>query len=214
MPQPFVIFDLDGTVADSFTESLLAYNRVAPRLHLRQVHQDEVPALRRMGAGQLMQTLGIPMWKLPRLMIAVRADLHDHFHTVRPIPGIPDALRALAAAGCRMAMVTSNSEENVRNFLGRHHIEVFETVIAGASIFGKATRLKRLMRWSSADRATTAYIGDTVPDMRAAHDAGTKAVGVAWGFSDTAPLQMEQPDAILTSAEELVPVLSRLVGLT
>jgi beta-phosphoglucomutase-like phosphatase (HAD superfamily) len=37
MTRPFVIFDFDGTVADSFAESLLAYNRVAPRLRLRTV---------------------------------------------------------------------------------------------------------------------------------------------------------------------------------
>jgi phosphoglycolate phosphatase len=212
MPRPFVIFDFDGTVADSFAESLLAYNRVAPKLHLREVDEAEVPELRRMGAGQLMQTLGIPMWKLPRLMIAVRADLHDHFHAVNPVPGMADALHALEDAGYSMAMVTSNSEENVRNFLAKHHIEMFESIIAGASIFGKATRLRRLIRWASADRATTAYVGDTVPDMRAAHDAGVKAVGVAWGFMDTAPLAQEHPEALVSGADELVRELLRLVG--
>jgi phosphoglycolate phosphatase len=72
MGRSLAIFDFDGTVADSFVESLLAYNRVAPRLRLRRVAEAEVAELRRMGAGQLMAVLGIPMWKLPRLMIAAR----------------------------------------------------------------------------------------------------------------------------------------------
>ena len=211
MAHPFVIFDFDGTVADSFTESLLAYNRVAPRLRLRSVREAEIPELRRMGAGQLMHALGIPMWKLPRLMIAVRADLHDHFHSVKPVPGIAEAIRGLHQADCHLAIVTSNSEENVRNFLGRHGMEGFDTVVAGASIFGKATRLRRLIRTARADRATSVYIGDTVPDIRAAREAGTLAVAVAWGFCDPALLADEAPNALVESPSDLVGSIMRLL---
>ncbi len=212
MASPLVIFDFDGTLADSFAESLLAYNRVAPRLRLRQVEEGEVPELRRMGAGQLLQALGIPMWKLPRLMIAVRAELHDHFHAVKPIPGIDQTILALRGAGCRLAIVTSNSEENVRSFLIRHHIEGFGTVVAGASIFGKATRLRRLVRTTGAERGASVYIGDTVPDIRAACATGIAAVAVSWGFSDSAPLAQESPAAIVETAADLRDTVLRLVG--
>ncbi len=211
MARPFVIFDFDGTVADSFAESLLAYNRVAPRLRLRTVREAEIQDLRRLGAGQLMQALGIPMWKLPRLMIAVRAELHDHFRTVRPVPGIAEALRSLHAADCHLAIVTSNSEDNVQSFFGRYGIVGFDTVVAGTSIFGKATRLRRLMKVAHADPATSLYIGDTVPDIRAAREAGTLAVAVAWGFSDPAPLAAEAPDALVESASELSATVLRLL---
>jgi len=206
-----VIFDFDGTVADSFAESLLAYNRVAPRLRMRPVKEAEIPELRRMGAGQLMQALGIPMWKLPRLMIAVRADLHDHFHSVKPVPGIADAIRRLHESGCHLAIVTSNSEENVLNFFSRHDIVEFDTVVAGASIFGKATRLRRLIKTTRADRGATVYIGDTVPDIRAAREAGTLAVGVAWGFSDPELLAAETPDALVGTAQDLTARIQSLV---
>jgi phosphoglycolate phosphatase len=210
MARPFAIFDFDGTVADSFAESLLSYNRVAPRLRLRSVREEEVPDLRRMGAGQLLQALGIPMWKLPRLMIAARADLHDHFHAVKPIPGIAEALDELARAGCHLAIVSSNSEENVRNFLARHSIGVFQTVVAGASLFGKGTRLRRLLKTTREDRTSSVYIGDTVPDIRAAREAGTAAVAVTWGFHDKLPLAAEAPDALAESASDLAPAVLRL----
>jgi len=197
MARPLVIFDFDGTVADSFAETLLAYNHIAPRLRLRTVKVMEVPELRCLGAGQVMQRLGIPMWKLPRLMIAVRSELHDHFHSVKPFPGITTAVRDLHQAGCRLAMVTSNSEDNVRNFMSRHGITEFETIIAGATIFGKATRLRRLIKTANADHAASVYVGDTIPDIRAAQEAKTLAVGVAWGFSDPALLAAEAPDALV-----------------
>lgn len=212
MGRPFVIFDFDGTVADSFTESLLAYNRVAPRLRLRRVLEAEIANLRRMGAGQIMQSLGIPMWKLPRLMIAVRADLHDRFYAVKPVPGIAEAVGSLHQAGCHLAIVTSNSDENVQNFFGRHSMDGFDTVVAGASIFGKATRLRRLIKTAHADRSTSVYIGDTVPDIRAAREAGTLAVGVTWGFSDSALLAAEGPDALVDATSDLANSILRLLG--
>lgn len=212
MARPFAIFDFDGTIADSFAESLLAYNRVAPRLRLRPIEDTEIPALRRMNAGQLLQSLGVPMWKLPRLVIAARADLHDHFHSVKPVPGIAAALDKLARAGCHLAIVTSNSEENVRNFLVRHAIDGFETVVAGASVFGKGTRLKRLLRGARASRARAVYVGDTVPDIRAAREAGTAAVAVTWGFNDKLPLAAESPDVLAESADDLAPAILRLLG--
>jgi phosphoglycolate phosphatase len=212
MGRALVIFDFDGTVADSFAESLLAYNRVAPRLRLRRVKEDEVPELRRMSGGRLMQALGIPMWKLPRLMISVRADLLDHFHSVKPIAGIGEALQDLADAGHHLAIVTSNSQENVRGFLARHGLEIFETVVAGTSIFGKSTRLRRLVKTARTNATNSVYIGDTSPDIRAAREARTAAVAVTWGFSDREPLAAESPDALVESTGDLAGAVLRLVG--
>jgi phosphoglycolate phosphatase len=211
MGRALVIFDFDGTIADSFAESLLAYNRIAPRLRLRTVAREEVPALRGLGAGQLMQALGIPMWKLPRLMIAVRAELMDHFDAVQPVPGIGQALRELAAADHRLAIVTSNSQTNVHAFLARHDLDVFTTITAGASLFGKARRLRRLVRAGNAHRLPAAYVGDTPPDIRAAHDAAVAAVGVTWGFADRGPLAAEAPDALIDKAAELPTTLAGLL---
>lgn len=210
MGRSLVIFDFDGTVADSFAESLLAYNRVAPRLRLRRVAEAEVAELRCMGAGQLMAVLGIPMWKLPRLMIAVRADLMDHFHAVTPVPGIGEALREVARAGHHLAIVTSNSLANVRGFLARHDLDLFPTIVAGASIFGKSTRLRRLLKAAHMDGSESVYVGDTSPDIRAAREAGTAAIAVAWGFSAREPLAAETPDAVVEATSDLAPAIQRL----
>jgi phosphoglycolate phosphatase len=212
MPRPFAIFDFDGTIADSFAESLLAYNRVAPRLRLRQVTHDEVPQLRQMGTVPMMKALGVPMWRLPQLMIAARSALHDNFHSVKPVPGIVDALGELSAANCRLAIVTSNSEENVRSFFSRCGIGNFETIVAGVSVLGKATRLRRLLKSAHVQAAHAVYIGDTCPDIRAAREAGTAAVAVSWGFNDAGPLMGEMPDAVVDSAGDLPGTVLRLVG--
>jgi phosphoglycolate phosphatase len=212
MGHSLVAFDFDGTVADSFVESLDAYNRVAPRLHLRRVDPAEIPELRHLAAGRLLTTLGIPMWKLPRLVIAVRAELMDHFGRVAPVPGIGEALRALAKAQVRLAIVTSNSKANVLAFLARHDLEVFGTIVAGTTVFGKAARLKRLLKAAGTNTATSVYVGDTAPDVRAAREAATQALAVTWGFSAREPLTAESPDALVESPAELPGAVLRLLG--
>jgi phosphoglycolate phosphatase len=212
MEGALVIFDFDGTIADSSGESLLAYNRVAPRLRLRPIAESEVSELRRMTVGQLMTALGIPMWKLPRLMIAVRADLIEHFQAVKPIRGMPRALRELRAAGYRLAIVTSNSKANVRSFLARHDLDLFPTIVAGAGIFSKATRLRRLLRAARLNGTRCVFIGDTAPDVRAAREAGTLAVGVTWGFAGHPPLAAEHPDAVLDHPADLALTIARLLA--
>jgi phosphoglycolate phosphatase len=211
MERPLVVFDFDGTIADSFAESLAAYNRVSPRLRLRRVANSEVPELRRLGVGKLLVALGIPMWKLPRLMIAVRADLLDHVDCVAPVPGIATSIRALAKSGYRLAIVTSNSKANVHAFLARHDLEVFSTIVAGASIFGKATRLRRLLRTAAADTSTAVYVGDAPPDIRAGREAGACAIAVTWGFFAREPLAEEHPHALLESPDELPATILRLL---
>jgi len=212
MARSLVVFDFDGTVADSLTESLAAYNRVAPRLRLRQVKKREVSELRGLGAGRLMTALGIPMWKLPRLILAVRAELMDHVGAIKPVPGIRAAIRALSSLGYRLAIVTANSKTNVHAFLARHDLQLFGTIVAGASVFGKANRLRRLLKAAGTDASTSVYIGDTPPDIRAARDAGTSAIAVTWGFFAREPLAEEAPNALIESPADLPAAVLRLLG--
>jgi phosphoglycolate phosphatase len=212
MGRALVIFDFDGTVADSFAASMAAYNRVAPQLRLRHVTPAEVPGLRRMSPGQVMQALGVPMWKVPRLMIALRADLIEHFDSVKPVAGIVQAVRDLDRAGHHLAIVTSNSLGNVRGFLVRHGLDCFPSVVAGASIFGKSHRLRRLLKAARLDGARAVYVGDTTPDIRAAREAGTAAVAVTWGYSDREPLATEAPDAIVEETAALPAAIARVLA--
>jgi len=128
------------------------------------------------------------------------------------VPGIGAALRELRQAGRHLAIVTSNSRANVRAFLARHDLDLFPTIVAGASIFGKSTRLRRLLKAAHVGGSEAVYIGDTTPDIRAAREAGTGGIAVTWGFSAREPLAAENPDAVVESTDELAATIQRLLG--
>lgn len=210
MSSPRYIFDFDGTLVDSFTIALTAYNRVAPRLHVRPAQIDQLPHLRTMAMGPLMAALGISMWKLPQIMLAVRLEMREHVDAICPFPGIIDAIHHLHNIGARLAIVSSNSQENVERFLEQHRLAMFEQIDAGVSLFGKGTRIRRLIKNMKASPALSVYIGDTVPDVRAAREAQISAVAVSWGFSHRSLLEEEHPDALVDQPNDLPRVLTDL----
>ena len=67
MPYALVIFDLDGTLADSFPWFLRTINDVADRFGFRRVANEDVEALRHASTREILSRLEVPVWKLPAI---------------------------------------------------------------------------------------------------------------------------------------------------
>ena len=75
MPTPaLAIFDLDGTLANSFPWFVCVLNGVADQFRFRRVAEHEIGDLRRCGPRELLARLDVPMWKVPWLKRGIRAD--------------------------------------------------------------------------------------------------------------------------------------------
>jgi phosphoglycolate phosphatase len=105
--------------------------------------------------------------------------------------------------------LSSNSSDNIREFLRRHQLDDFDLVCTASNVFGKAKPLRKLVRrahWSAAD---VFYIGDEVRDVLAARDAGVRSVAVTWGYSARAALVSAEPEFLVDTPEELIDMLRR-----
>ena len=87
------------------------------------------------------------------------------------------------AAGATLALVTSNAREVAAQVLGAEAMALFAQVDCGASIFGKARRLRRLLATTGIAAADAIYIGDQVADAEGARDAGVAFGAVDWGYA-------------------------------
>ena len=65
MRYDLAIFDLDGTLADSFPFFVSVQNRLAVKHGFRRIDPDEIESLRHHSARELMRHVGLPRWKLP-----------------------------------------------------------------------------------------------------------------------------------------------------
>jgi phosphoglycolate phosphatase len=199
-----LIFDFDGTLVDSLEPTLLAYNRLAPRFNVKPIERADLPRLRTLGARAAMREHRVSFWKLPWLVRSMRKALHAQVDALQAIEGIPEALRALAARGDRLCILSSNSNENIERFLSRAELRVFEHVVGGSSLFGKARALTRLLRALELERASALYVGDELRDVEAAHAVGIGSIAVTWGYAARDTLAAAQPTHLVDRPSELL----------
>lgn len=207
-PVEHVIFDFDGTLADTFDHVFDLYNRTAAWLRLRRVSRDEVGHLRTLRPVETMRALSVPVWKVPILAWSVRRGLRARMREMSPFPGIDAALSGLRARGVRCSVLSTNSRDNIERFVTHHGLAYFHALAGGSSVFGKAGHLRRFLAEHGLDASRTVYVGDEVRDIEAARAVGLRCVSVTWGFSHRDALVAASPDLVVDSPEALLAALT------
>lgn len=107
-----------------------------------------------------------------------------------------------------LAVVSSNSEDNVRTVLEAQAGLVL-AYSCGSAVFGKAARFRHLLARFELDAAQACVVGDDVRDIEAAHKAGLAVVAVGWGYGAPEALAAAVPDYRARSPAELRRFLAR-----
>jgi phosphoglycolate phosphatase len=198
-----VVLDFDGTLADSFDWFCSVLNGVADRYRFRRVEAHEVDGLRLQGARAIVAHLGIPRWKLPLIARHMHALAARDAARIALFPGVPDMLAGIAAAGVPLAILSSNRVDTVRRVLGPDNAARIGTYTCGASIFGKARRLRALLARTDVAPARALCIGDEIRDLEAARALGCPFGAVTWGYTDPRALAAQAPDYLFSEPAEI-----------
>ncbi len=203
MPKKILIFDFDGTIADTVDAAREIYNKIAEEHHFPLITKENFAELRNRSAIENMRAFKIPLLKLPLIVKKVRAALKEEVAHLSAIPGAPEAIRELKAKGYGLYIVSSNSAENILRFLTHNQMTEFDGAYGVSNIFGKHTKIKQLMKEHAWDPAQVMYIGDEARDIDAAKKAHVTSVAVTWGYNTEEALRRNQPDRILRNPSEL-----------
>ncbi|MDF1852760.1 MAG: HAD-IA family hydrolase [Verrucomicrobiales bacterium] len=205
-PKPLLIFDFDGTLANTLETGIGIYNDLADGYGLSPVTAEEVRELRKLNTRALLDHLGISRLMAVKVGAHIRKVLHQRMDEVEMIEGIQEAILGLHAEGFRLGILTSNSISNVRLVLRRFGLlECFSFIEAGVSLFGKAQRITNVLRKEKIPAAEVMYVGDETRDMEAARDSKVSAVAVCWGVNGRDAMQTEDPDFCIDAPSELRP---------
>lgn len=202
-----MIFDLDGTLADSFPWFLRHVNGLADRFGFKRIATEDIDALRRLGSREIVRQLDVSPWKLPMIGRHVRRLKALHLGEIALFPGVEPMLHGLREGGLELALVSSDSEQNAKAQLGPANAALFSHFACGASLFGKAAKFRRLLKTARFDPAVAISIGDEVRDIEAARAAGIACGAVTWGYAAPEALASERPDATFSSPGEVVEAL-------
>lgn len=208
MTYALAIFDFDGTLADSWPWFLGQLDTMADRFGFRRPAADEVDALRKLSSREVLAALQVPLWKLPTIAAAARtAALADAEH-IALFPGIDTMLRDLKAHGIRLAIASSNDGRVIRRVLGDDLSALFDGFACGASMFGKAQHVRRLLKALKVAHAQAVLIGDESRDVDAASAAGIHAAVVRWGYADIDALGGDALIARFDTPQDVVATLT------
>lgn len=199
-----VIFDFDGTLADSADWFLSIADHLAERFKFRKVAADEVELLRGKTSSEVIRHLGIPRWKLPAIGRYTHDLLAQQTDRIALFDGIPALLEQLAASGVRIALVTSNAEDNARAILGPANAALIERFECGASLFGKARRYRRVLRKCDIAQSEAISIGDETRDVVAAKKVGICSGAVLWGYANRDVLTRLEPDMLFETPDHVL----------
>lgn len=206
-----IIFDFDGTLADTIPISINILKKLATKYYDKTVDEKLIQKLRDKSIPEIFKELEISIIKLPFIARKARKELNKEIAHLKPIKGIRNLLMQLKKQGQTLGIVSSNSKESIKKFLEINNLEIFDFIHTNSRIFGKSNSLKRLLKKNNLDTANAIYIGDEIRDIDAAKKTGIKIISVTWGVNTMDKLASYNPDFLTKSPRELLTLLMSII---
>ncbi|TAD99794.1 MAG: HAD family hydrolase [Bacteroidetes bacterium] len=206
-----IIFDFDGTIADTIELARQISNELATEFSYNQISPDEVLAYRSETSQGAIKKAGISLLKLPFIAIRFKQLFAERLPNMTPIQDIFVALQEVKQAGFELGIVTSNSKKGVQAFLEKNNFaQFFSFIRASSSIFGKSRLVNEAIKASGIEKKQVVYIGDETRDIEAARSSKIAIIAVTWGFNTKERLISEKPDYMIDTPSELLDLLQKI----
>lgn len=204
----FLVFDWDGTLADS--TGLIAGAIQAACRDIGEPVPDDATARYVIGLGLADMLRHIAPGLAPGRHHDLTARYRHHFlggdAAIPLFAGVPEMLDELDAAGCLLGVATGKSRVGLNRAFEQQGIgHRFVATRCADEGFPKPNpdMLLHLMDRVGAEPRETLMVGDTTHDVELAHNAGVAAVAVSYGAHPSAALARLDPLALVHSVVEL-----------
>ena len=212
MDKNYIIFDFDGTLADTLELAFDIYNGIAEEYGCKPARKEDRELLKTRKPQEVLLSYGVTRLKLFSLLLRIRKELSAHIPDVNPAKDIIPVLGDIRNAGFSLGILTSNSAGNVSMFLDANNLsDTFDFIYSGKSYFGKAKVIRRLLDHEGLSPERVIYVGDETRDVEASRKAGIRVIAVTWGLSPVEALAATRPDQIAEKPEEILPCIRRIL---
>jgi phosphoglycolate phosphatase len=205
-----VLFDFDGTLADSYGAIAASVNHVRAGHGLPPLSEEEVRRHVGRGPEHLMEHT-VPAGEVGGNVVAYK----EHHPSVmceqtRLLPGVFEAVKALSRRGYRLGVCSNKPVAFTRVLLGQLGLDKFEVALGPEDVARPKPAPDMLLAALArlgVKAGETLYVGDMAVDVETARAAGVRVWAVATGSNDAATLRRAAPDRLLEGMEELPRLL-------
>lgn len=204
-----VIFDLDGTLVNSLPDIAACMNRALEKAGLPTFSVEEYKY--KVGNGVLKiaeRSVGERMDKFDQVLADYMADYavncREHSYAYE---GIADAIRAMAARGLRVCVLSNKDQADTENVVRHYFPDIaFSAVrgrVEGVPLKPAPDGALRIAEQLQVKPEECWYVGDTSMDMQCGNAAGMETIGVLWGFRPREELVANNARYLAATPEEL-----------
>lgn len=208
MAKPIIVFDFDGTLADSAPIIRKIYEGMAEENNWSTLDDKTYEKLRHGTLSQARRWAGIKWWQLPRVMDGAQKLFSLESAQVKLFPGIKELIRDIQKLNLPIYILSRNTPELIDKVLKRNKINGI-IVLGKVSIFGKHRALREIARNEKAERKNVFMIGDEIRDINSANKADVTSIAVAWGLQDISLLKKHSPTYVVNKPDEIFKIIKQ-----
>lgn len=203
----YVIFDFDGTLADTEKVIFNIAQQLSKKYKFKNITFEELKLVKKLDPREAIKFLEIKKRRIPAALRKGRKILKNDIQNVMPCKeNLSDIIMLLKEKGIKIGILTTNSQKNVEAFLKNNNMDFFDFVL-NSSLFGKELKLKKIMKKENVKAEDILYVGDEIRDIIAAHLVHIKIASVTWGFNSEEGLKRYKPNYLIKEPEELLPIV-------
>lgn len=206
-----IIFDFDGTIADTFTFYLNILNQLSRKFGFNKLRADQIELYRDLSSHQIIELLQIPKLKIPFIVWEARKLLKTGIDHIYPFSGIKEAIEEIRKKDILLGILTSNSIKNVQSFLKLHKFPEFDFIFSSMQIWNKSKILKRVLHNHKLLPQTVFYVGDETRDIEAVREAGIRSIAVTWGYNSEKILLTYSPDYLVSKPQGIIAIINEFI---
>ncbi len=202
-----ILFDFDGTIADTISAGLEIINAHADKYGYKRLDGD---INTHFSALQLVKLAEVKLWKLPYLIYQLKKKLAEKSDELKVLSESPVLIKKLNEAGYELGILTSNSYKTVTAFLKKYELDsYFSFLRTDVSLFGKK---KALAKSKKILNKKIIYIGDELRDIEACRKNEIPIVSIPWGLNSFESLEEHNPGLVAKTADEAFALIQKLAG--
>ena len=209
----YVVFDFDGTIADTLPFSFQKFLEIARLLKIDDLSEKEIISeIRSKSYQELLRGSFKRAWlKLPYVVNIIKnmqIELEKEMNKIKFFPGVKKLLYDLKKEGYKLAIISSNRLENVNKFIEHNNLNVFDFIHGKTDLFGKSGYLRKFIIDFKLKKSEVIYVGDEIRDAEACKKVGIKIIGVSWGLHTIKVLKKAEVDYMVRKPKEILQIVN------
>lgn len=205
-----IVFDFDGTLADTEKKAFTIYNQLAEKYQYSPVTMEELQHIKNLHVKEILEIVDIPFHRLPRVLKEGQKMMREQSSEIRAFNAdIQDFFIRLNKEVKYSGILTSNIKKTVNHFLKRYEIEDQIKFVRCSALMSKAEKIKKVLRRFRLAPEEMLYIGDETRDIEACQKVGVDVAAVRWGYNTPEALRQCQPTYMIDDLWDLIGIVEK-----